>query len=53
MGAVGDLAGGIEYSMGLGAAFAVLLAVLCLWNRHAQPAAARLAERNSADYASA
>ena len=53
MGAIGDLAGGIEYSMGLGAAFAVLLAVLCLWNRRAQPAAARLAQRNSDDYARA
>ena len=53
MGALGDLAGGIEYSMGLGAGFAVLLAILCLWNRRAQPAAARLAERNSADYAAA
>lgn len=51
MGAVGDLAGGIEYGMGLGAAFAVLLAILCLWNRRAQPAAARLAARNRADYA--
>jgi fucose permease len=53
MGAVGDLAGGIEYSMGLGAVFAVLLAILCLWNRRAQPAAARLAERNRTDYADA
>jgi fucose permease len=53
MGAIGDLAGGIEYSMGLGAAFAVLLAFLCLWNRRAQPAAAKLAERNSEDYARA
>lgn len=50
MGAIGDLAGGIEYSMGLGALFAVLLAALCLWNRHAQPAATRLFERNSEDY---
>ena len=53
MGAIGDLAGGIEYSMGLGAAFAVLLAILCLWNRRAQPAAAKLAQRNSEDYARA
>jgi fucose permease len=53
MGAIGDLAGGIEYSMGLGAAFAVLLAMLCLWNRRAQPAAAKLAQRNSEDYAAA
>ncbi|HEU4652321.1 MAG TPA: MFS transporter, partial [Croceibacterium sp.] len=51
MGAVGELAGGIEYSMALGAGFAVVLALLCLWNRHAQPAAARLAQRNQADYA--
>ena len=51
MGAVGDLAGGIEYSMGLGAVFAALLAILCLWNRRAQPAASRLAARNEADYA--
>ena len=51
MGAVGDLAGGIEYSMALGAGFAVVLALLCLWNRRAQPAAARLAQRNQADYA--
>ena len=53
MGAIGDLAGGIEYSMGLGAAFAVVLAILCLWNRRAQPAAAKLAQRNSEDYARA
>jgi fucose permease len=53
MGAIGDLAGGIEYGMGLGAVFAVLLAILCLWNRRAQPAAARLAQRNSEDYAAA
>jgi fucose permease len=52
-GAMGDLGGGIEYSMGVGAAFAVLLAILCLWNRRAQPAAARLAQRNSEDYARA
>lgn len=52
MAAIGDLAGGIEYSMGLGAAFAVLLALLCLWNRRAQPVAATLAQRNSVDYAS-
>lgn len=51
MGAVGELAGGIEYSMALGAGFAVVLALLCLWNRRAQPAAARLAQRNQADYA--
>jgi fucose permease len=51
MGAVGDVAGGIEYSMALGAGFAVVLALLCLWNRRAQPAAARLAQRNEADYA--
>jgi fucose permease len=53
MGAIGDLAGGIEYSMGVGAVFAVLLAMLCLWNRRAQPAAAKLALRNSEDYAAA
>jgi len=53
MGAIGDLAGGIEYGMGLGAVFAVLLAILCLWNRRAQPAAAKLAQRNSEDYAAA
>lgn len=53
MGAIGDLAGGIEYSMGLGAVFAVLLAVLCLWNRRAQPAAEKLARRDTEDYAAA
>ncbi|MBO9519338.1 MAG: MFS transporter [Porphyrobacter sp.] len=53
MGAVGDLAGGIEYSMGLGAIFAVLLAILCLWNRRVQPVAGRLSQRNGEDYASA
>ena len=53
MGAIGDLAGGIEYSMGLGAVFAVLLAMLCLWNRRAQPAQAKLALRNSEDYGAA
>lgn len=51
MGAIGDWLGGIEYSMGLGAVFAVLLAALCLWNFAFQPVAARLAQRNSADYA--
>lgn len=51
MGAIGDLAGGIEYAMGLGAVFAVLLALLCLWNRRAQPVAARLAQRDIEDYA--
>jgi len=50
MGAVGDAMGGSEYSMGLGAVFAVLLALLCLWNRSAKPAAGRLAERNAEDY---
>lgn len=53
MGAIGDLFGGIEYAMGLGAVFAVLLAVLCLWNYAYQPIAARLAQRNNADYAKA
>lgn len=50
MGAVGDAMGSSDYSMALGAVFAVLLAVLCLWNRAAQPAAAKLALRNSQDY---
>jgi fucose permease len=51
MAALGDALGGIDYSMGLGAGFAVLLAMLCLWNRTAQPAAGILARRNSEDYA--
>lgn len=50
MGALGDAMGDSDYSMGLGAGFAVLLALLCLWNRSAQPAAAKLAQRNSEDY---
>jgi fucose permease len=50
MAALGDALGGIDYSMGLGAGFAVLLALLCLWNRSAQPAAAKLAQRNDEDY---
>lgn len=51
MGAIGDWLGGIEYSMGLGAMFSVLLAMLCLWNSISQPVSARLARRNTADYA--
>lgn len=50
MGALGDALGSSDYSMGLGAVFAVGLAILCLWNRSAKPAASRLAERNSEDY---
>ncbi|WEK46296.1 MAG: MFS transporter [Candidatus Andeanibacterium colombiense] len=53
MGALGDALGNSDYSMGLGALFAVALAVLCLWNRSAQPAAERLARRDSEDYGSA
>jgi fucose permease len=50
MGALGDALGSSDYSMALGAVFAVGLAILCLWNRSAKPAAARLAARNSEDY---
>lgn len=51
MGALGEALGDTFYSMALGAGFAVLMAVLCIWNRIAQPAAARLAQRNDQDYA--
>jgi peptidoglycan/LPS O-acetylase OafA/YrhL len=51
MGAVGDWAGNTDYSMALGALFATLLAILCLWNFIRQPIAARLARRDNEDYA--
>ena len=50
MGAVGDYMGNSDWCMALGGAFATLLAILCLWNLIRQPMAAKLAERNSADY---
>lgn len=51
MGAAGDLAGNTDYSMALGGVFATLLAVLCLWNFVRQPIGARLAQRDTEDYA--
>lgn len=51
MGAVGDFTGNSDFSMILGCAFAVMLGALCLWNLAVSPAAMRLAERNSEDYA--
>jgi len=50
MAAIGDALGNTDYSMALGGAFAVLLAILCVWNLIRQPVAARLAERNRSDY---
>lgn len=50
MAALGDLLGDSRWSMVLAAIFATILAGLCLWNQRYQPVAARLAERNRADY---
>lgn len=50
MAAVSERTGSHDHGMALGAAFAVLLALLCLWNFLARPVAARLAERDRADY---
>ncbi|MFC3096523.1 MFS transporter [Alteraurantiacibacter palmitatis] len=51
MGAAGDLLGDSRFTIVLGAVFATLLVGLCCWNAVRQPFAARLAERNLADYA--
>lgn len=51
MGLAGDLSGDTRYSMVVGAAFAVLLAFMCLWNLGRRPMDARLRERNLRDYA--
>lgn len=53
MAAVGDAMGNSDYSMALGGSFAALLALMCVWNRWRRPVAARLAERNRQDYATA
>ncbi|WP_260600208.1 MFS transporter [Sphingomonas endolithica] len=53
MGLIGDLMGTSVFSIVLGGVFATLLAGMCVWNALAKPAAARLVERNRADYAAA
>ncbi|MBO9711731.1 MFS transporter [Sphingomonas sp.] len=53
MAAVGDALGNTDYSMALGGGFATLLAAMCLWNLIRRPVAARLAQRNRADYGEA
>lgn len=50
MGAMGDLLGDSRYTIVLGAIFATLLVGLCVWNALRQPFAARLVQRNAADY---
>lgn len=50
MGAMGDVMGDSKYAIVLGAVFATLLVVLCIWNAVRQPFRARLAERNASDY---
>jgi fucose permease len=53
MGAMGDFMGDSKYAIVLGAVFATLLVVLCIWNVVRQPFRARLAERNASDYRAA
>jgi len=53
MAAVGDALGNSDYSMVLGGGFAGMLALLCMWNLWRRPVAARIAERNRADYGGA
>jgi Fucose permease len=50
MALIGDGLGDARYSIALGAVMATGLSIQCLWNWRKQPFAARLAERNSADY---
>jgi len=50
MGAMGDVMGDSAYAIILGAIFATLLVVLCVWNAMRQPFRERLAARNASDY---
>jgi len=53
MAIIGDRLGDSRYSMAVGAVFATVLALLCLWNWSRQPFTARLLERNRDDYGAA
>jgi len=50
MGAMGDVMGDSRYAIIVGAVFATLLVLLCLWNATRQPFRHRLAERDASDY---
>jgi len=50
MGAMGDVMGDSRYAIIVGAVFATLLVLLCLWNAARQPFRHRLAERDASDY---
>jgi fucose permease len=50
MGALSDAMGDAKYSLYLATFFAIVLAVLCLWNAATKPTTARLAQRDDQDY---